>query len=95
MRVVVLYAPSGGGHRGRTDGDPLRRGRGLTADVGRQILDELIAIDARIIYIGMHPDDQKILYERIKQTEKCARAGRRLFPGGSRRVSSLIARQDK
>ena len=27
VRVVVLYAPSGGGHRGRTDGDPLRRGR--------------------------------------------------------------------
>ena len=54
---------------------------GLTADLADKILDELIAIDARIIYIGMHPDDQKILYERIKQTEKCYGAGYALLSG--------------
>ena len=31
----------------------------LTADLADGILDELIAIDAGIIYIGMHPDDQR------------------------------------
>ena len=56
-------------------------GTGAHRGPADRILDELIAIDARIIYIGMHPDDQKILYERIKQTEEAVSAGYALLSG--------------
>ena len=53
----------------------------LTADLADAILDELVAVGAKIIYIAAYPADQRIIYERIKQTEKCYGAGYAILSG--------------
>jgi len=53
----------------------------LTEDLADAILDELVAVGAKIIYIAAYADDQRIIYERIKQTQKCYGAGYAILSG--------------
>ena len=56
-------------------GRPGVRFEGMSAAVADGVLDAIIATGARIIYVAAHPFDQRTLYERIAQTEKCSGAG--------------------
>ena len=47
----------------------------MSAGVADGVLDAIIATGARIIFVAAHPFDQRTLYERIAQTEKCSGAG--------------------
>jgi hypothetical protein len=53
----------------------------MTTDVADSILDELVALDAKIIYLMITPSDTKVLFERIYQTKKCFGAGHAYFTG--------------
>ena len=53
----------------------------ISTDVADSILDELVAIDAKIIYLMITPSDTKVLFERIYQTKKCFGAGYAYFTG--------------
>lgn len=47
----------------------------MNAGVADGVLDAIIATGARIIFVAAHRFDQRTLYERIAQTEKCSGAG--------------------
>ena len=53
----------------------------MTTDVADQILDELVALDAKIIYLMITPADTKVIFERIYQTKKCFGVGYAYFTG--------------
>ena len=53
----------------------------MTMDVADQILDELVALDAKIIYLMITPADTKVIFERIYQTKKCFGVGYAYFTG--------------